>query len=756
MAVDESKEVEVRFRRDLGLLEITMIGLGPTIGTTIFLLVGPGIAIAGPALIIVFVLNFIVSMLTAAAYMELSSAFPETGGGYLWIKTALKDPLGFLGGWLSWFGHSIVCSFYAIGFGLGVIWFSDNFGLLSSFSETEKEILTKILTVSIVLIFIYINYRGTKSTGRSSSYVTIALISIVVAYVVLGAIWFVTSGQGDFSNLTPFIPVEGAGEGILTILMAMGFAFIVYEGYEIIAQTGEEARDAEKNIPRACWLTLGIATTIFVFVALFTVLALGSTSGESQSTKAVASAANIFLPGVGLPLIVIGVVLGSLTALNSLVFSSSRVSFAMGRDRALPQAFGRLHKKNKTPHIAILSSGLLIIVMVLTLDIVRIAASADIMFLLLFVMVNASVIILRKKRPDAKRHFLTPLFPLIPVMGVVTNGLLAIALFIYEPYAWGIALIWVILGFGIHYLWAKRERIVEVAVPVISAFVPLPEDKYHIILAQEDLEDRSLIEFATLVSKVENGVVRLLHVVEIPDTLPLDAIDSSYHREVERGMSSLVREARDQGVDTKARVVISHRVEKALLDEANEAKADLLILGWRGVGGVGRILGTTIDRLVQDATCDVVILKSAGMKPELNRILVMNAPAWHVSYATSYAILLAKKYEAEIVIFSAVTNDKELETERAYSARLAKMCETHGVPYREEFAMVRNIVDAVVEESRNHDLLVMGAGPEWKIKDVVFGKEQDQIARRSPGPVLAIRKVLGPDTLAAAEEKMSM
>src|SRR5438552_4962547 len=117
----QARAVEVKFRRDLGLLDITMIGLGPTIGTTIFLLVGPGFAITGPSLVLAFGLNFVVTMFTAMAYMELGSAFPETGGGYLWIRRSMRDPWGFLGGWMSWFGRRIVASLYIYGFGFGIV-----------------------------------------------------------------------------------------------------------------------------------------------------------------------------------------------------------------------------------------------------------------------------------------------------------------------------------------------------------------------------------------------------------------------------------------------------------------------------------------------------------------------------------------------------------------------------------------------------------------------------------------------------------
>src|SRR5207302_1505988 len=195
----QAREVEVKFRRDLGLLDITMIGLGPTIGTTIFLLVGPGFAITGPSLVLAFGLNFVVTMFTAMAYMELGSAFPETGGGYLWIRRSMRDPWGFLGGWMSWFGHCIVASFYIYGFGLGIV---------------------------------------------------VALKTLL---------------------------------NVPSLAGAMGFTFIVFEAYEIIAQTGEEARNPEKNIPRAHFLVIGFSTLIFVLVAF---VAIG-TSGDCSAGPSV-------------------------------------------------------------------------------------------------------------------------------------------------------------------------------------------------------------------------------------------------------------------------------------------------------------------------------------------------------------------------------------------------------------------------------------------------------------------------------------
>src|SRR3989441_6362541 len=117
----------------------------------------------------------------------------------------------------------------------------------------------------------------------------------------------------------------------------------------------------------------------------------------------------------------------------------------------------------------------------------------------------------------------------------------------------------------------------------------------------------------------------------------------------------------------------------------------------------------------------------------------MNAPEWHVSYATGYAILLAKKHRAKITILSAVQTDRELEKERGYSARLAEMCRTHGVAFEEKFVKARNIVDTVVEEAKNYDLLALGASTEWRLAEVAFCPWQDQISRGTETPTLIVR-----------------
>ncbi len=684
MARGRGGEVEVKLRRDLGLLEIVMIGFGPTIGSTIFLLIGPGFAIAGPALLLAFGLNFVVTMFTAMAYMELGSAFPETGGGYLWIRRSMRDPWGFLGGWLSWFGHMVVASFYIFGFGLGaltLIMYALNVQTLTISIGgilLGEDALVKILAVAVAAIFIWLNYRGTKLTGRSETAVTVGLILLVSLFILAGLVHFALGGGVPTQNFQPFFLGKDGPGSLLSLLGAMGFTFIVFEGYEIIAQTGEEVRDPEKNIPRAHFIVIGVSTVIFILMAFVAIglnpagcLASGSPAclvvsapggGETGNPNAIAQLAGLIMP-FGVPIISFGIALGALAALNSLIFSSSRVAFAMGRDGTLPHFLSQLHPRKRTPHVAIALSGAIIILVTLSLDITRVAASADIMFLLLFLLVNWAVMVLRRTMPDVKRYYLIPLFPLIPIFGIITKFILAASLWTIEPQAWFIALGWIALGFAVHYLYQKKEVVAGVT-RVVGSVLPTARPHYRILLPLEDLDRTELVDFATLVAQVEDAELTLLHVVEVPETLPVDAIDRLYLGEVRWSLGRLRRRAEEAGITVRARVEVSHRVFDAILDNIKDEEIDLLVTGWKGGWRRGRILGSNIDRFVQEAPCDVVVFKAAGMKEKLDRILIMNAPEWHLSYATGYAILLAKKHKAAITILSVVQTDLEAEKEK--------------------------------------------------------------------------------------------
>src|SRR3989337_2118724 len=159
--------------RSLSLLDITMVGIAAMIGGAIFVLVGPGMHEAGPALIIAFLINGIITVFTALTYAELGSALPEAGGGYKWIREGLPRPNAFISGWMAWFAHMIAGSLYAVGFGSFLA------HLLTIMNIVVFEGLDKIIAVLAVVLFTYINVKGASDTGKVGSAITFLQLAII-------------------------------------------------------------------------------------------------------------------------------------------------------------------------------------------------------------------------------------------------------------------------------------------------------------------------------------------------------------------------------------------------------------------------------------------------------------------------------------------------------------------------------------------------------------------------------------------------
>ena len=175
---------DVTLSRDLGLFTIVMIGVGGMIGAGIFVLTGIAAGVAGPALVLAFLLNGIVTIFTAMVYAELGSAFPEAGGGYLWVKEGLGGANGFLAGWMSWFAHAVAGSLYALAFGR----FASELIIMAgapTLGLTVEQMTLGLMTL-IIIVFTAINYRGASETGTIGNVVTMTKIFILALFVVFG------------------------------------------------------------------------------------------------------------------------------------------------------------------------------------------------------------------------------------------------------------------------------------------------------------------------------------------------------------------------------------------------------------------------------------------------------------------------------------------------------------------------------------------------------------------------------------------
>jgi len=729
----------------LGLYSVTMIGVGAMIGAGIFVLTGIAAGAAGPALVLVFFLNGFVALLTAMVYAELGSCFPDAGGGYLWVKEGLPQPMGFLSGWMSWFAHSVACSLYALGFGaysghvlqeLGI----DLFGL-------HPDALVKVLAVTIILIFTYINYRGASEAGAAGNVVTVLKIVIIGLFILFGLKRM--AGQPEaVQHFSDFFP-----KGYSGVFIAMGLTFIAFEGYEIIAQCAEEVVDYKRNIPRAIFLSLLIVVPIYILVAI---VAIGAIDGEGMPTWAflglkkeiaMVEAARQFMPYGALALLV-GGLFSTMSALNATIYSSSRVSFAMARDHNLPDALGLVHSVQRTPHAAILASGVIIAAMAVSLPIEDVASAADIMFLLLFLLVNITVIKLRQNRPDLDRSFKVPLFPLIPIVAIVAQLFLALYMFNMSPVAWYTVIGWTGFGLLFYFTYSSRKETEHVKTPIVFEEKEIESREYHVLvpLSKRD-EIVPMMTVAGAIAKARDGDISALSVVEVPEQLPI----SEGRRFV--GSKRQVLEIADKygvehDVPVNIKVRVTHRPHLAILDTIREEGSDLVVMGWRGYTlAKDKLLGRTLDPLTKNAPCDIAVVKLREID-EIESIFVPTAGGPHARFAFSLGLEIARESGARLtagmVVSTTADEEAEARAEKFIEDTISGIAPEDGAIIERKLIRSDSVTAALIKESEQHSLTLIGASNQSVWEQLRLGSIPEMVSRRSPKSVVIVRKYEGP------------
>jgi len=757
--MESRKKPVMELARDMGLMHVTMIGVGAMIGAGIFVLTGLAAGVSGPALLLVFVLNGLVTGLTAMSYAELGSCFPEAGGGYLWVKEALPQPNGFLSGWISWFAHAVACSLYAVAFGTFSVdllhMAGVNFNKLLSFtSSSEPYILAaKLISVFATLLFVYINFRGAKETGQAESLVTILKIVVIALFIGFGLF-------AIFSGNTPKPwPEHFKGffqKGPLGIIMAMGLTFIAFEGYEIIAQCGEEVKNPKKNIPRSIFLSLLIVVPIYILVAF---VALGATAPEGdiptwqylgqKGELAMIEAAEHFMLGkLGRIIFLVGGLFSTMSALNATVYSSSRVSFAMGRDHNLPSIFGKVHHKKRTPHMAVFISGMMIILMAVALPIEDIASATDAMFLLLFIFVNLAVINLRKNRPDLDRGFRVPLFPYIPIMAAFLNLSLAVFLFFYRPLGVWVCVGYMLFGIGFYYFYSRRKEFVAKAALAVHTELPFFETapcNFHILVpvANEKTVEK-LQRFAVRMAKAYTADITALNVIQVPAQLP-PSEGRKYVDYARLLLGKAIDVAEKENIPVYSLVKLTHNVPKAIIETCEERKIDLMVLGWEGERpATNRVFGTITDEIILNTVCDIALICRSPADKEIHRILI---PVSSIKYAVlsfKIAEAILRENETPIVLFHATYQDDLVNVEQKYREELQKLKDDINPDrYQMVVKKTQNVTNAILSEIQHHDLIIMGAPEEGLVRRALFGDMPVQIARETAVPIVLTKRYTG-------------
>ena len=587
-----------------------MVGIAGMIGGAIFVLTGPAIGLAGSAVIFAFIINAIITLFSAMAYAELGSAMPEAGGGYLWIREGLPRPNAFISGWMAWFAHIIAGSLYAVAFGafLHQLLGPNVAGILSDQPLFGVIPFDKLIAIASIAAFTYINIKGASETGKTGSIVTIVQLGTILCIIIAG-FWTMYNNPNPMANFADFLPT-----GIAGLIAAMGLTFIAFEGYEIIVQTGEEVKNPKRNIPRAIFISLAIVVTLYCLMAFVSIGAIPSEGGISAwrfigegGELGIMKAAETFLP-YGTLIVLGGGMVSTLAALNATTYSSARVAFAMGRHYNLPHKLSSIHPVNRTPHIAIVISGMIMAIMAYALPLANIAVAAGVIFLLLFIQVNIAAITIRRIYGNKLSYgFKTPFFPVIPIAGIFLTLGLALYLLVTQPLSWGIAILWILVGFVLYRMYTFKQEIQHYA-PIVTSEGDLSRQDFRILLPYTPEDPDRLLKYAIRVAKETEGEVNILRVITVPDQTPLSA-GVAFADSAKRSFEPLEKILDRENTPSHYLVRVSHDSTEAILATIEEQRIDLLVTDFEALRH-DRKLSTLM-------TCKVLAIKAENDTLEL-------------------------------------------------------------------------------------------------------------------------------------------
>jgi APA family basic amino acid/polyamine antiporter len=713
--------------RNLGLLDVVMVGVAAMIGGAIFVLVGPGMAEAGPSLMIAFLINGIITMFTALTYAELSSALPDTGGGYRWVREGLPRPNAFLSGWMAWFAHTIAGSLYAVAFASFFTHLLDTSGLIESSAMLEKG-----LAAIAIIVFTFINVRGTSPTSKVGNVITMTQISIIGILIVAALFAMAFTNNSWHNNFSDFFP-----HGISGLVVAMGLTFIAFEGYEVIAQTGSELKNPKKNIPRAILISLCVVVAIYI---LFTFSFIAGLSSEtvalpswefigSFSELGIIEAAKYFLP-FGALIVLGGGFVSTLAALNATTYSSSRVSYAMGIHYNLPHFFGKIHPKYKTPAISTIASGIIMLVMAMTLDLTGIAFAASVMFLFLFAQVNYAAITIRRlygKKLDYT--FKTPFFPIIPTIGVLSAFGLSVYLLFTQPQSWVIAIVWIIIGFVIYKFYTSKKEIEHYA-PLIYNQGPKERKEYRVLIIHHRRYVKSFFKIANAIAREKEGEISFLSVVRIPVHLPLAVSGKVAESEIEE--FNQLKKSIPQSIRHRYLVRVSHDITDAILATVEEQGINIVIIDFSFLRNNRKLLSLS--------TCDFIGVKlGKNFDEDLQNIVVSYDKGRHSDLGLRIANALSKVQDSKIRVVRGVVESPETELE--IMNRINEMMfdlDMKKVFFEKVYPKSKNIAPSLLENfgKVKSEIIILGAGNQ---ADQAFSPKTLEIVDKSKKSVFIIR-----------------
>jgi APA family basic amino acid/polyamine antiporter len=426
-------------KRTIGLFQLSLFGIGATIGTGIFIVLTSAVPEAGPAVVWSFVMAGVVAGLTAICYAELASTVPVSGSSYSYAYATMGEGVAMVVAACLLLEYGVSAAAVAVGWSQ---YLNELLGNLFGFTipdalSNAPEADGVINLPAIVLVFLctLLLIRGASESAKVNAVMVLIKLGVLVLFIVVG----VTGWSSD--NLSDFAPF-----GVSGITSAAGIIFFSYIGLDAVSTAGEEVHNPRRNLPLAILIALVTVTTLYVLVALVAVAAQPMETFEDQEAGLSAILESVTGSTWPASVLAAGAVISIFSVTLVVIYGQTRILFAMGRDGMIPPLFHRLNPRTLTPVPATIIVAVLVSLLAGLLPINFLAEMTSIGTLTAFLIVSIGVIVLRQRSPDLPRGFKVPLYPLLPIASVagciwIISDLRAVTIYVF--FGWSaVALLW--------------------------------------------------------------------------------------------------------------------------------------------------------------------------------------------------------------------------------------------------------------------------------------------------------------------------
>ena len=724
-----------KLERSLSLPYVIAISIGGMLGSGIFVLPGFAASLTGSSVWLAYLIAALCILPAALSKSELATAMPASGGTYVYIERAFGPLFGTISGLGLWLSLLLKSSFALIGLGAYL-------AVLINIDDS----LTKLVALGFLCFILFINIFGIKKVGKVQIVVVVLSLTCLVSIFLFGF----PLVKPEF--LSPFLSNGNKG-----LVSTVAFVYISYAGVTKVAAIAGEIKNPDRNLPLAMILSLVTIACVYVFIAFVLV---GNIPIEDLATdvRPIYTVSNI-IGGkyFGYAAAAVGVIT-LMSMANSGVLASSRFPFAMARDRLLPPFLEKLHSRYLTPVASIIITCLAMALVIVLLDVVKIAKLASAFKVMMFISVNFCVIILRETSAQwYNPSYKSPLYPFLQIFGIFSGFVLLVFLG-WMPFVAILAIS--VIGACIYFTIGKdatrtgvlrnyghrpalflfykknRKQLKKEGRSISKNLDGKLASKAGVVVPLLGNENSAemLTEIASAINSRDS--VQVVNITEIPNQTFLDAFKQDTPKVV-----SIARRLNKLSLSQKLNIdfesVVTHEVSNTVAQLSGQTNCDWLVMGWNGKAHSGLLIRNPIGWLLTHVDSNFALFKDNGIK-NIGKVLIALRPGRKDKNFLTVAERVCSFYGASLTLLHIVTPSFTENAVKKMEAKSTQLLSELKVSNNLKIIKSEDPLNSISTLSSDYDLLILGAPEKDSWISLLLGVGRDRFTENSACSVLRL------------------